>query len=145
HARDVTGAADLYALGALLYRAVSGEHLFGESIGVELAHAKLTTTPPPLETGRLDPIARGPESVVARAVEPGPSERYEGADEMLAALSLLRDAARKARRLAEMPVPSRSRHPSAPPSRSTVRSTASQSGSTAPPVSSPALTSAPPQ
>ena len=100
-ARDVTGSADLYALGALLYRAVAGRHAFNGTSDVELAHAKLTESSPPLETGRSDRVARGFEALVARALERDPAERYECADEMLADLCLLRDAARRARRNAQ--------------------------------------------
>ena len=96
--RDVTGTADLYALGALLYRAVSGRHLFGDLEGLPLARAKLAERPPDLDTGRTDPVARGFEAAVTRALDRDPAERYECADEMLADLWLLRDAARRASR-----------------------------------------------
>jgi serine/threonine protein kinase len=94
--RNVTAAADLYAVGAILYRAVSGQHAFSELHGVDLMKRKLSTAAPPLRTGRTDPVAKGFEEVVARALAAPPGERYEVADEMLADLSLLRDAARRA-------------------------------------------------
>jgi eukaryotic-like serine/threonine-protein kinase len=101
--RAVTGSADLYALGALLYRAVAGRHVFGSSDGAELAHTKLTRDAPPLETGRCDPVARGFEALMARALERDPAHRYECADEMLADLGLLHDSALRASRRARSP------------------------------------------
>ena len=94
--RSVTPGADLYALGAILFRAVTGTHVYGDEHGVSLARMKLSTEPPPLSTGRTDRVALGFEALVARALAPAPQDRYEIADEILADLSLLRDMARHA-------------------------------------------------
>jgi serine/threonine-protein kinase len=93
NSRSVTGAADIYALGAMLYRAVAGEHLFGSADNVALAQAKLTRPPPRLKTGRTDPVAAGLEAVVARAVCRRPEDRYPRAEDMLAELTALRESA----------------------------------------------------
>jgi serine/threonine-protein kinase len=96
-ARNVTGAADLYALGAILYRAVAGRNVFGtDTHGVELLRRKLTVDPPALHTGRADPVAKGFEELVRKSLSRALEERYENADEMLTDLYLLRDAARHA-------------------------------------------------
>jgi serine/threonine-protein kinase len=94
--RTVSPAADLYAVGAILYRAVCGRNVFGTIQGVELLQRKLAAPAPALETGRSDRVAKGFEELVSRALAMGPANRYELADEMLADLSLLRDAARRA-------------------------------------------------
>jgi serine/threonine-protein kinase len=94
--RNVTEAADLYAVGAILYRAACGRNVFGGAHGVELLQRKLAAPAPQLQTGRSDRVARGFEELVGRALAMGPSNRYELADEMLADLLLLRDAARRA-------------------------------------------------
>jgi serine/threonine protein kinase len=96
--RTVLPAADVYALGAILFRAVAGRHVFDEVQGRELLSAKLTREPSRLVTGRVDRVAAGFEEVVARALACEPADRYEVADEMLVDLSLLRDAARRAAR-----------------------------------------------
>lgn len=98
--RNVTAAADLYSVGAILYRAVAGDHAFAEVHGVDLMKRKLSAPAPALRTGRSDRVAKGFEEVVARALAGPPSERYELADEMLADVSLLRDAARRAAKTA---------------------------------------------
>jgi len=93
--RNVAESADLYAVGAILYRAVCGQHVFGDAHGIELLHRKLAAPAARLDTGRSDRVARGFEEVVARTLASAPDNRYELAEEMLADLSLLRDAARR--------------------------------------------------
>jgi len=93
--RNVAESADLYAVGAILYRAICGQHVFGSAHGIELLQRKLAAPAPRLDTGRSDRIARGFEEVVARTLASAPANRYEVAEEMLTELSLLRDAARR--------------------------------------------------
>jgi serine/threonine-protein kinase len=112
--RDVAPSADLYAVGSILYRAVSGHHPFGELHGGELLKRKLSGQAPALQTGRSDRVALAFEALVARALAMSPDERYESADEMLTELSHLRDSARRAAREA------RSRATIPPPSLSSV-------------------------
>jgi serine/threonine-protein kinase len=97
--RTVTVSADLYAVGAILYRAVAGHHAFGNASGPDLARHKLSVPAPALVTGRADRVAKSFEALVARALAPS-GDRYELADQMLADLVLLRDAARQAGRSA---------------------------------------------
>ncbi|HTQ42204.1 MAG TPA: serine/threonine-protein kinase [Polyangiaceae bacterium] len=93
--RNVAESADIYAVGAILYRAVCGQHVFGSAHGIELLQRKLAAPAPRLDTCRSDRVARGFEEVVARTLVSAPENRYELAEEMLADLSLLRDAARR--------------------------------------------------
>jgi serine/threonine-protein kinase len=92
--RSATPAVDLYAVGAILFRAVAGRNVFGDMSGIELARKKLTEPAPALDTGRTDVLAQGFEQVVARALASSPTERFASADELLAELSYLRDAGR---------------------------------------------------
>lgn len=94
NSRDVTAASDLYALGAMLFRAVAGRHLFGEIYDADLAKRKLTTDPPPLRTGRDDQVAQGLEHVVNTALQRRPRQRFSTAELMLTELTALRDVAR---------------------------------------------------
>lgn len=91
NSRDVTPASDIYALGAILFRAFAGKHVFGDVYDAELAKKKIWTDPPPLQTGRTDKLARGLEAVVNRALTRSPKKRYAQADEVLAELNMLRD------------------------------------------------------
>ena len=92
--RKVGYGADLYALGAILFRAAAGRHVFGAMTEGPLARAKLTTDAPPLALGRTDHVALGLAQVVARALERHPNKRYDDAALMLAELAALRDLAK---------------------------------------------------
>jgi serine/threonine-protein kinase len=88
--REVTPTADVYSLGAILFRIVGGQNVFGGMSRIEQLRAKLQGEAPRLETGRTDALARGFEAVVSRALEREPTLRYASAEEMAAALSALR-------------------------------------------------------
>lgn len=92
--RNVTGGSDLYAMGAMLFRAVAGKHVFGNLNEIELTRAKLLQDSPPLPTGRGDAVAKRFEEIIARALKKKPAERYQKAEEMLADLVALRDRIR---------------------------------------------------
>jgi eukaryotic-like serine/threonine-protein kinase len=92
--RSAAPAVDVYAVGAILFRAVAGRNVFGDLSGIELARKKLSEPPPPLSTGRTDLVAQGFEDLLARALSASPDERLESADELLTELSYLRDAGR---------------------------------------------------
>ena len=88
---QITPAADLYALGALVFRAVAGRHVFGAGLDrIELVRLKLTTEAPALPTGRHDPVAQGLAKVVARALARNPGARYQSAAELLTDLHHVR-------------------------------------------------------
>jgi eukaryotic-like serine/threonine-protein kinase len=90
----VTGAADVYALGAILYRAVSGQQVFGSLDDVEYAKKKLVAAPTPLPLSRFDRAARGLQAAVERALARNPADRFATAEAMRQELLLLRDVAR---------------------------------------------------
>jgi serine/threonine-protein kinase len=101
--RNAQPSADLYAVGAILFRAVTGRNVFGDVRGYDLARLKLSEDAPALATGRTDRVASGFEALVTRALAHAPEERYETADELLADLLLLRDSVRKARERSKPP------------------------------------------
>jgi serine/threonine-protein kinase len=88
---EVTPAADLYALGALLFRAVTGAHVFG-ACGSKLnfLRTKLTSDAPQMHTGREDSVAVGLAAVVGKALEREPARRYQSARELRDELLRLR-------------------------------------------------------
>lgn len=94
NSHQATQQSDLYSIGAILYRAVAGVHAFGqEDAPHALVTAKLIQNAPKLRTGRDDPMARGLEEVVDKALMRLPSARYKDASEMLDALARLRPSA----------------------------------------------------
>jgi serine/threonine protein kinase len=91
----VTPGADLYALGALLFRATTGVHVFGRGLDkLDVARAKLTRDAPALRTGRTDAMATGFAAVVGRALERCPSARYASAEALREDLVALRSPGR---------------------------------------------------
>lgn len=95
NSRDVTPAADLYALGAILYRACKGEHAFPDRDPAKLAQAKLRGDAPALDVGRSDEIASGLARIVDKTLRKQPKERFSEAALVLAELDELRDRARR--------------------------------------------------
>lgn len=86
-----TASADVYALGAILYRAVSGEQVFGDADDAVAARRKLSGEAPPLPIGRVDRVARGFTAVVAKALRRKPEDRFESAEQILRELAMLQD------------------------------------------------------
>jgi len=79
-ARRVTEASDVYSVGTILYRAVSGALPFDTRQSLK---EKLQQEAAPLATGRKDPLARGFEHIVNTALRRRPAERYPTAQAML--------------------------------------------------------------
>jgi len=96
--REVTASADIYGLGAILFRMVAGTHVFAGMSQLDQMRAKLQGEAPRLRTGRPDALARGFEAIVSRALQREPRLRYASADEMIAALSALRDDVKSSHR-----------------------------------------------
>jgi len=114
--QHANASVDVYAVGALLFRAIAGAHPFGDKRGVDLIREKIHRPVPPLRTGRRDAIARRFEAIVQRSIAFDPSARYQGADDLLADLERLRRdmraqvspveiAPRHVRRVSPPPVP----------------------------------------
>jgi serine/threonine protein kinase len=99
NSRDVTQASDVYALGAMMFRAVVGRHIFGNVTDEILARKKLLEEAPAFTTGRTDAIAQDFEAVISKAIKRRPSERYPRADELLEGLAPVRDALRASHQL----------------------------------------------
>lgn len=91
NSRGVTGSADIYAAGVILYRAVAGHHAYRSDSDGGLVRSKLTMDAPPLPSGRDDSVARAFESVVAKALHRKLQDRYATPGEMLRDLEQLRE------------------------------------------------------
>jgi serine/threonine-protein kinase len=85
----ITEAVDLYALGAILFRAIAGRHVFGQRTNIETVCAKLGCEAPALEMQRKDSVAQALAGMVARLLRRDPESRYASAGELLADLLLL--------------------------------------------------------
>jgi len=87
--REATPRTDLYALGVVLYEMLAGVPPFRADHAVAVALAHRDDPVPPLEAHRED-LPAGLASVVGRALEKDPADRFADAGEMRTALSAIR-------------------------------------------------------
>lgn len=90
--RRLDPRSDLFSLGAVLYFMIAGREPFAGDTVAEVMASLLRDPPTPLAAARSD----APESLVTtieRCLAKEPAERYQTADQVLVALSQVRDAA----------------------------------------------------
>ncbi len=78
-AEPASPAADLFALGAILFEMLTGRHAFGGSTVLEVAHAVMHEQPPPLAGG---PDVVAVDRIIQRALAKRPADRYPDAAAM---------------------------------------------------------------
>ena len=81
-------AADIFALGALLYELIAGRPAFRHDTAVETLHAILKEEPPPLAS-----VSPAVERVIARCLQKDPGHRFGSASDVAFALDALAEAA----------------------------------------------------
>ncbi|MGH9932576.1 MAG: protein kinase domain-containing protein, partial [Pyrinomonadaceae bacterium] len=88
--RAVDGRSDLFALGTLLYEAISGRTPFAGNSFIEIAANVLHVEPePPSKLNSLVP--RELDFITLKALAKKPSKRYQSAKELIADLSAVKD------------------------------------------------------
>ena len=85
---EVDGRADLYAMGVVLYRLLSGQLPFKARSGIEMAHKQMYDPPTPVRQLRTE-LPDACEAILLRALAKVPDDRYQTADEFRAALAPL--------------------------------------------------------
>ena len=87
---EVDGRADLYAMGVLIYRMLTGRLPFKADSGIAMAQKQIHDAPTPVRQLRAE-LPSICEDLFTRALAKSPDERYQTADQLKAALRLLSD------------------------------------------------------
>jgi serine/threonine protein kinase len=81
---ELDGRSDLYALGSILYRALSGELPFPEATGIGILMSQVHDRAPPLRSrAAAKEVPPAVEALVMRCLEKSPSDRFASADELV--------------------------------------------------------------
>jgi serine/threonine protein kinase len=91
--REVDHRTDLWAAGVVLFELLAGRRPFDGEYELAVVHSILSREPRPLEEARGGPIPEPLRRFVAKALAKDPAERYQSAEEMIAALDDLEDPA----------------------------------------------------
>ncbi len=92
-AAPIDGRADQYALGCVLYEALTGRPPFKGDSAVATAAQRLDTAPPPLRAVRPG-LPRGLDAVVMRTLRRTPADRFPSARQLADALAPFADSDR---------------------------------------------------
>ncbi|MDB4976867.1 MAG: Protein kinase [Myxococcaceae bacterium] len=78
------GRSDLYALGSILYRALSGELPFRDATGIGILMSQVHDRAPPLRSHpAAQEVPHAVETMVMRCLEKNPNDRFGSADELV--------------------------------------------------------------
>ncbi len=81
---EYDGRADVYALGAVLYEALSGERPFADSTGIQILLSQVHSQPPPLSTrSAARQVPNEVEQLVMRCLEKEPRARFQTMAELV--------------------------------------------------------------
>src|SRR4051812_5613695 len=85
---DVDGRTDLYAVGVVFYRLLTGKLPFKAETAVAMIQSQLNAPPTPARQVRAE-LPAWLDAVLMRALEKNPADRYQNADEFRRALDAL--------------------------------------------------------
>ncbi|MET0341090.1 MAG: serine/threonine-protein kinase [Polyangiales bacterium] len=81
---EFDGRADIYALGTIMYRALSGVLPFGDATGIGIFMAQVHQQPPPLKShAAAADVPPAVEDLVMRCLEKSPNDRFSSADDLI--------------------------------------------------------------
>jgi len=83
--REIDGRADLYSVGVVLYRLLSGRLPFNADTAISMVQMQISEAPTPIVTWRPD-LPAWCVSIVERALAKSPSDRFQSAEEFRSAL-----------------------------------------------------------
>jgi eukaryotic-like serine/threonine-protein kinase len=81
---EFDGRADIYALGSILYRALSGALPFGDATGIGILMSQVHTKAPSLKSHAVArEVPDAVEAMIMRCLEKRPDDRFATADELV--------------------------------------------------------------
>jgi hypothetical protein len=83
---EIDGRSDLYAMGVVLFRLLTGQLPFKADSGIAMAHKQINDPPTPVRQLRTE-LSWQVEEVLKKALAKPPGDRYQTADEFKAALT----------------------------------------------------------
>ena len=87
-AHEIDGRADLYAMGVVLYRMLTGQLPFKADSGIAMAQKQMYDQPTPVRQLRME-LPAAAEEIITRALAKKPEDRFQNADQFKAALAML--------------------------------------------------------
>jgi serine/threonine protein kinase len=83
--REIDGRADLYSVGVVLYRLLSGHLPFKADTAISMVQMQISEAPTPITTFRPD-LPDWCKAIIDRSLAKSPSDRFQSAEEFRAAL-----------------------------------------------------------
>ena len=83
--REIDGRADLYAIGVVLFRLLTGQLPFKAESGIAMVHRQLHDAPTPIRQLRME-LPGVCEEILDRALEKVPKDRFQTAEDFRTAL-----------------------------------------------------------
>ena len=90
--REIDGRADLYSVGVVLYRLLSGRLPFNADTAISMVQMQISEAPTPIATFRPD-LPDWCTAIIDRALAKSPSDRFQSAEEFRARIDRGGDAA----------------------------------------------------
>jgi serine/threonine-protein kinase len=99
---SITGSSDIYSLGCVMYKALSGITTLFEKKGTTALYLHVYELPLPLSM-LVENLPCYLEDVISKAIEKAPYDRYHSADKLLAALEFVEEMAIEKANLQDQP------------------------------------------
>ncbi|HEX6644332.1 MAG TPA: protein kinase, partial [Gemmatimonadales bacterium] len=112
--REVDGRADIYAAGSVLYEMLAGEPPFTGPSARAIIMRSMTERPRAI-TATREEVPAPVEAVIMKALAKNPADRFQTADELVAALDTASEAARTPLGTPAVPAPANAPIPPASP------------------------------